>query len=112
MAFSYLFAFSQVVNAASIVQQDDDILLSFDNQSSLNVIIQKSTGKFGTYETIGQTYLSSFIDNNISGNPYSYYYKILTPDSEVLCTLSLETELFGPNVYLFSSDDMFKLKGN
>lgn len=110
VAFSYLFAFSQVVNAASIVQQDDDILLSFDNQSSLNVIIQKSTGKFGTYETIGQTYLSSFIDNNISGNPYSYYYKILTPDSEVLCTLSLETELFGPNVYIYSpSDDMYQV---
>ncbi|MBO4370656.1 MAG: T9SS type A sorting domain-containing protein, partial [Paludibacteraceae bacterium] len=70
--------------------------------------IQRSTGKFSNFTTIGTSTGTSYTDN-VGGNLYQYYYRVLENDN-VLFTLSLETELFGENVYFYHpSDDQAKI---
>jgi hypothetical protein len=73
-------------------------------------IVQRSTGRFSPYTTIGETAETRFSDKTATGSPYDYYYRILDSEGVVLTTLSMNEETFGPNMYFYSpTDDMAQI---
>ncbi|MCL2651465.1 MAG: T9SS type A sorting domain-containing protein [Candidatus Azobacteroides sp.] len=99
--------------ASEITAKNGNIILNFDSQiipslkssSDAQYVIERATGRFGTYQTIGTTTSTSFVDENIEGNPYDYYYRVLNAQGEEVALLALDIELFGPNVYIYSPTD-------
>ena len=69
--------------------------------------IKRAIGRLGDYQVIGTTNSTTFVDENVSGNLYSYYYRIINTQGDQVALLALDIELFGPNMYFYSpTDDM------
>lgn len=89
--------------------------ISLDISSDVGVAkgeytIKRSTGRLSEYTTIGKTKSTCYTDKKIKGSPYSYYYLVLDAAGDTIASLSPETELFGPNVRVYSpSDDPNKI---
>lgn len=64
--------------------------------------IKRSTGKFSEYKTIGNTSSTTFVDKKPKGNPHDYYYQIMDSKGELLASISMDTEIFGDYVYIYS----------
>src|SRR5690606_33573069 len=52
----------------------------------------------------GKTATTCFVDRDIKGNPYDYYYDIVVGDSSV-ALLGMEIELFGEHTLVYSATD-------
>ncbi len=95
--------------ATGIKQEGNNIVLNFTTLKSSGIdgeyIIKRSVGRYGNYETIGTTTSTTFTDENITGSPYNYYYKIVNAKEEVVASLALDIELFGPNLYIYNPTD-------
>lgn len=106
-------ALSVTGNAANskIAEKGGQIFLNFGTDkpalraSSNEFTVKRAEGKFGKYEIIGKTMTTSFVDQNITGSPYTYYYKVVNDKEEVVASLSMNEELFGPNLYIYSPTD-------
>ena len=72
--------------------------------------IKRAKGRFGKYETIGTTPYTSYVDKTAKGSLYDYYYQIIVQNQKI-AQLSLETELFGENTYVYSPFDSLKAVG-
>lgn len=68
-------------------------------------IIERAKGRFGKYERIGTVRGTSFVDRQVPGNPYDYYYRIKENGGNEVSLLALDMELFGPNFYIYSPED-------
>ncbi|MDR1437352.1 MAG: T9SS type A sorting domain-containing protein [Candidatus Symbiothrix sp.] len=94
---------------AKIKVRSGKIILNFalsDTEAKAKTAtVQRAKGRFGHYETIGVTGNASFTDSTATGNPYDYYYRITGPEGNILARAALDTELFGPNLYIYSPDD-------
>jgi hypothetical protein len=92
-----------------IKAQSGKIVLDFAadvaKATAKNYTIQRANGRFGHYEVIGTAGDASFIDNTTTGNPYNYYYQIADAEGNILAQTALDTELFGPNMYIYSPED-------
>jgi hypothetical protein len=75
------------------------------NEREKNFTIQRAKGRFARYEVIGLSDGASITDNTATGNPYDYYYRITGSEGNLLAEASLDMELFGPNLYIYSPDD-------
>lgn len=67
--------------------------------------VKRSTGRLSEFKTIGKTSDTRFTDKKITGSPYSYYYLVLDAAGDTVAVLSPESELFGPNVHIYSPTD-------
>lgn len=67
--------------------------------------VKRSTGRLSEFKTIGKTSDTRFTDKKITGSPYSYYYLVLDAAGDTVAALSPESELFGPNVHIYSPTD-------
>ena len=90
--------------AASIEQVGGSIRLNFENPGGRTFTIQRSTGRFSQFNNIGTSAGTNYTDNGANGNPYQYYYRVVD-NGNVLYTLSLETQMFGDNVYFYHPSD-------
>lgn len=97
--------------STGIVLENAAIRLNFGSSgnSFKNVpescVIERAKGRFGKYERIGTAEGTTFVDKKVPGNPYDYYYRIVDGQGKEICSLSLETELFGPNFYVYGPED-------
>lgn len=67
--------------------------------------VYRAKGRLAKQEFIGTFSGDTFTDNNMGSNsPYDYYYFVKQGDA-VVAMVSLETELFGENVYIFGPND-------
>ncbi|RZF58680.1 glycoside hydrolase family 16 [Sphingobacterium corticibacterium] len=66
--------------------------------------IKRAKGRFGEYKTIGKISTTFFIDKDVEGNAYDYYYQIGRGDSS-LAIMGLEIELFGEHTFIYSPTD-------
>ena len=114
VCFCSIFASNAQNRVSKIEVKGRDIVLNFASDVSLlksspssseEYTIKRAKGRFGKYQTIGVTKGTSFPDENISGNPYDYYYQVSDSKGTLLALLSLDIELFGPNFYLYSPED-------
>ena len=77
---------------------------SYVNAAKFDIYRAKS--RYTAYTKIGTSNGPSFKDEKINGNKYENYYKIAVADSDELSDpISLEIEMFGENMYIFSPDD-------
>jgi hypothetical protein len=94
---------------ARINAQSGKVVLNFAaevaEKKAATYTVLRANGRFGNYEAIGTTAGDSFTDNTATGNPYNYYYRIVDADGNVVMQTALDTELFGPNLYLYSPGD-------
>ncbi|MCL2649620.1 MAG: T9SS type A sorting domain-containing protein [Candidatus Azobacteroides sp.] len=105
---------SAQVTKPEIASENGNIVLNFDSKTGTSLkssgapyVIKRAKGKFGIYETIGTTTSATFVDENVEGSPYDYYYRVLNVQGEELALLAMDIELFGPNMYIYSpTDDM------
>ena len=98
--------------AQEIKFESGNLVLKYGDAGSLlkslgteKYTIKKAKGRFGNYETIASTTAPVFTDQNIEGSPYDYYYKVFDSAGELVSTLALDLELFGPNMYIYSPED-------
>lgn len=76
----------------------------FDNASSYDVY--KSESRYGSYAKISTVNGTTYKDDNINSDKYANYYKIAAAGSNELSNpISLEIEMFGLDMYVFSSKD-------
>lgn len=98
-------------SAKSITEKNGTIYLNFEkavsdsNTKSSEYIVQRAKSRFAKYETIGKTNKLNFTDKTLATSPYNYHYKILDAKGNLIVAMSMETELFGPNFYVYSPDD-------
>ena len=72
--------------------------------------IEKAAGKWSAYSKIGQSTDGSFTDNNGDAGAY---YRIVDAAGAVLDTISLDRQLFGDKILIFSpSDNMDSVAAN
>ncbi|MBP5259038.1 MAG: hypothetical protein J6Z12_00150, partial [Paludibacteraceae bacterium] len=64
------------MDAASIRQVGGGLRLTFENPGGA-VSIQRSTGRFSPFTEIGTTNGTTYTDNTIGNDPYSYYYHVV-----------------------------------
>ena len=94
------------VSAATIRLEGQSVVLDYNDLQGDNFSIYRSTGRFTNpspiaFFTDGKTFTDTQLDGK---SPYSYYYYVYS-NNELKATLSLETELFGNNVYFYSPTD-------
>lgn len=92
------------VNAAEIEYVNGNMILSFDDVSG-QYTIKRAQGRLGSFTTLATVTTNSYTDVGVEGNPYDYYYQVFDAENNLLETLSLELELFGPNMYVFRPHD-------
>ncbi len=96
---------------------DGNIILDFTDRVEAGSFtapytVSRSLGRFGQYGEVATVSDSVYADTGIAGNPYDYYYLVHDSQGLEIGLLSLEIELFGPNVYIFSpSDDPAAVSG-
>ena len=66
--------------------------------------IEKASGKWSQYSKIGQTKNGRFTDK-AKANPNGAYYRIIDASGVVLDTISIDRQLFGDKILLFSPTD-------
>jgi len=93
----------------SVQIKGNNLVLDFSSKisntkSNTTYTIKRSKGRLGNYIVIGKTNSTSFVDKQIKGSPYDYYYQIFADDSLVALS-SLEMEMFGDNTYVYSPLD-------
>lgn len=67
--------------------------------------VKRAKGRLGEYRTIGTTRSNVYVDRKATGSPYDYYYLVLGESGDTVAALSAETELFGPDVRIYSPAD-------
>ena len=93
------------VSAASIKQDGQSVTVDFNDLQGSNFTVYRSTGRFSARTQVASGNNKVYVDNNLGGkSPYTYYY-FVEADGVLKATLSLETELFGNNVYFYSPTD-------
>ena len=94
------------VSAATIRLEGQSVVLDYNDLQGDNFSIYRSTGRFTNRSLVAPlTGGKTFTDTQLDGkSPYSYYYYVYS-NNELKATLSLETELFGNNVYFYSPTD-------
>jgi hypothetical protein len=93
-------------NTTPIALKGDGISLNFDSSlKNQELTIKRAKGKFGNYQVVGTTKNASYVDKNVEGSPYDYYYQVVNSAGSVVSSLSLEQELFGPNLYVYHPED-------
>jgi fibronectin type 3 domain-containing protein len=97
----------KLANNLSIKLDGNSLVVSwspFDNAGSYDVY--KAESRFGNYAKISTVNGTSYKDNNINSDKYANYYKIAEAGSRELSSpISLEIEMFGLDMYVFSSKD-------
>ena len=92
------------------------ITLDFSEKITSNnsgeYIIQRATGRFSDYQTIGKTDKGTFTDKKDKGNPYDYYYQVVDKDGNQIALMGMEIELFGENIHIYSPTDNKQQVGN
>lgn len=109
-----LFAGMVQTNAfsASIKLNGQTINLNFDDLQGSSFDIYRATGRYSAKTKIATVNQKSYADNIGDANPYGFYYFIQTGDN-VLDTLSLDEDIFGKNVIIYSpTDDPQKIYNN
>ena len=99
--------------SSEIVSENGNITLYFGSKitsslqksSNNTYTIERAKGRFGNYQAIGTTGSTSFVDENIEGNPYDYYYRVVDAQGERIALLALDLELFGSDMYFYSPTD-------
>ena len=94
-------------NKMKIVEEGKILTISwsaYDNAESYD--IYKAESRFGNYMKIATVNGTSFKDSNPNEDKYSNYYKIsVSGKNELSNPISLEIEMFGENMYIFSPKD-------
>ncbi len=98
------------VRAEGIRYNSGNITLEYSNPSILKsgtekYTIKRSNGRFSEYKIIATTSNPVFVDENIEGSPYDYYYQVFDSEGNLLSTLAMDTELFGLDMYIYSPGD-------
>lgn len=96
--------------AKDIEVRNGNIILDFSTMispqaSAGKYTIKRATGKFSEYKTIGSTSSTTFVDKKPKGNPHDYYYQIMDSKGELVASISMDAELFGDYVYIYSDTD-------
>ena len=93
-------------NSSTIELKKEGIILNINapNKSD-ELTIKRAKGKFGNYQAIGKTVKGSYIDKTAEGSPYTYYYQVVNSAGDIVSSLSLEQDLFGPNLYIYHPED-------
>ncbi|MCL1942323.1 MAG: T9SS type A sorting domain-containing protein [Candidatus Azobacteroides sp.] len=111
-AASCVYHISAQSGASKTTIKGNDIILNFASDvSSLKFsnaatyTIMRAEGRFGNYKTIGTVTGTTFIDKNIVGSPYNYYYQVTDNQGKVLSLLAPDIDLFGPDIYIYSPTD-------
>lgn len=96
--------------------QDGNIVLNYEpavQQGSFTspFKIYRAKGRLGDFELLGSTDGLVYTDSEITGNPYDYCYTVYDSQNKLATELSLEIELFGPNVFIFSPHDTVQTIG-
>src|ERR1700749_37544 len=89
--------------------RNGQIVLNFskkaaDKQAKGPYTIKRAKGRFGNYQTVGNTSATSFTDKTAKGNLFDYYYRIFDKNGQIAQS-GLEIELFGENTYIYSPED-------
>lgn len=109
---AFLFSFKGYADN-NITLNGNTIKLSFTDLKATSFKIYRAKGRFAAQEFMGEVSTKEFTDNGIGGqNPYSFYYFIKDNADNDLLTLSLDNQLFGSNIYIYSPDDDPTLIGN
>ncbi len=107
MLFS-VFVLSGIAQVKEVDIRNGNVVLNFTKETANKTkgpfTILRASGRWGKYETIGTTATSSFVDRSAKGNLYDYYYRVIDGNRQI-AQLSLETWLFGENVYIYSPYD-------
>ena len=97
----------KLANNLSIKLDGNSLVVSwspFDNAGSYDVY--KAESRFGNYAKISTVNGTSYKDNNINSDKYANYYKVAAAGSNELSSpISLEIEMFGLDMFVFSSKD-------
>lgn len=76
-----------------------------DNEARRDLKVERSTGRFAPYHFIGRTKDGKFTDESPIPSPWACYYRLTTSNGTPLDTLSLDREIFGDKVLIYSPDD-------
>ena len=90
------------------IQQDGKgIMISWDSYiNAESYDIYRAESRFMNYKKIGTSKNTSFKDENPNQDKYSNFYKISVSGSNELSNpISLEIDIFGENMYIFSPTD-------
>lgn len=100
--------------AAQVTVQKGKVTLDFGSkvkQSGGKYVVTRANGRFGNYKVIGKSSGTVFTDKKAVGNPYDYYYRILTAKGDTVALMSAEIDLFGENVIIYSPADNMQAVG-
>lgn len=112
LALSLLACAQTNVFAQSVKVDGQAIDLDFSNLPGTSFDIYRATGRYSEKTKIATVDSKTYTDNIGEANPYTYYYFIQQGDN-VLDTLSLDQEIFGKNVIIYSpTDDPQKIYNN
>lgn len=91
---------------ATISENNGNLTLKFeDAASNTPYTVKRAKGRYAEYKTVGTTNTLTFVDKNVEGNPYDYYYQVYDSKNNLLALLAMDIELFGPNMYVYSPED-------
>ncbi|MBP3537955.1 MAG: glycoside hydrolase family 16 [Muribaculaceae bacterium] len=108
LAAALILTFGADSFASDVEVGRNSVTLDFSShagQSKCKYTVKRSTGRLSEFKTIGKTSDTRFTDKKIKGSPYSYYYLVLDAAGDTVAALSPESELFGPNVHIYSPTD-------
>ncbi|MBP5318843.1 MAG: T9SS type A sorting domain-containing protein [Paludibacteraceae bacterium] len=103
MAATALFGISS--NASTIELNGSQLDLTLDNASGETYTLTRSVGRHGEESALTTFDANATYSDTPSGNAYDYYYHIRNANGQQVGLLSLELNLFGPNMILYRPTD-------
>ena len=90
-----------------IKEEGKSLIISWNSYTNAsNYDIYRADSRYTNYKKIGKSNETSFKDENINSNKYANYYKIAVEGSNELSDpISLEIDMFGENMHIFSPED-------
>ena len=90
-----------------VITLPDSVYAKTRTSSALTVL--RSEGRLAMFSPVGQMSGRSFTDKTATKSPYTYYYKVTDSQGQVLLTASMNEELLGQNVLVYSPTDEMQL---
>lgn len=86
-----------------------DSLYADARTSVLN--LYRAEGRTAAFQPIGTFKGKTFTDKKLKGSPFNYYYKVKDANGNELLSVSMQEEIWGGNVYVYSPSDNMEQVG-
>lgn len=83
----------------------------YNTYRSSKLIVYRAEGRTAHYQVVGKFKGNTFTDKKLKSSPFNYYYKVKNDEGKEIFSTSLQKEIWGEQIYVYSPSDDMELVG-